>query len=325
VLDVHELPFVEAVKTSSAGYGTPVSMRFGLGTGDVPVFFGMHEATQQVCGGSIEAARMIAENSATRVLQLGGGLHHAMPTRAAGFCVYNDVGMAIQALRSSGMRVAFVDIDVHHSDGVQTMFYDDPEVLTVSLHESGRFLFPGTGFVHESGGPGAVGSAINVPLHPGTDDENYLECFDAIVPDALERFGADVLVIEVGADAHFRDPLAGLSLTTAAYVSLFDRLVNLGETTCSGRLMATLGGGYGFDATLRIWTLLAFRLSETQPPDTLPPDWRESWMSKTGLEISSRLLDEPDDIPPSRYSTVASRNNRDAVAELRKLVDQTRS
>jgi acetoin utilization protein AcuC len=331
ILNVHRLPFLEAVKTASAGYGTPTTMQFGLGTGDVPIFLGMHEATQRVCGGTIGGARLVARRPGVRVLQLGGGLHHAMPGRAAGFCVFNDVAMGILALLDEGLRVAFVDIDVHHSDGVQAVFYNEPNVLTISLHESGRFLFPGTGFVHESGGPDAPGTAINIPLHPGTGDRSYVECFDQVVPEAVRRFGPDVLVVEVGADAHFRDPLAGISLTTWAYGLLIDRLIAIAEDSCSGRFLATLGGGYGFDATVRIWAMLALKLAGQALPDRLPVSWSESWSSRTGLDILPALMDPPDAVPPSEYTARAAEINRQTLEdlrgqeELRGLVGRTRS
>jgi acetoin utilization protein AcuC len=268
ILTVHSLPFVEAVKSASAGHGTIRPGFMGLGTGDVPIFYGMHEATQAVCGGSLEAARLVRHAAGSqRVLQLGGGLHHAMPGHAAGFCVYNDVAMAIRRLLDGGMRVAFLDIDVHHSDGVQEILYDEPGVLTISLHESGRFMFPGTGFENEHGGPEAPRSAINFPLHPGTDDDGYLACFDAVVPRALDEFQPDVLVIEAGADAYVGDPLAHLSLSLSGYRALFDRIIELAEKFAKGRLLVTLGGGYDVDATVAIWSMLAFRMADAPIPD----------------------------------------------------------
>lgn len=323
ILGVHGLPFVEAVKYASAGHGPPLSPQFGLGTTDVPVFLGMHEATQSVCGGSIRAAKLILEERAARVLQLGGGLHHAMRERAAGFCVYNDVAMAIRVLLKGGMRVAFLDIDVHHADGVQQILYNEAGVLTISLHQSGRYLFPGTGFVQERGGPDAPESAINVPLQPGTGDESYVECFDAVVPDAVERFGPDVLVVEVGADAHFRDPLAQIALTTAAYKQLFDRIAEIAEKAAGGRLVVTLGGGYGFDATIRIWTMLALRLSEVQLPEYLPDDWVTEWSKRTGLEIQSELMDPEVSTALLERQTGAAIRNRQTVNELKVLTQDS--
>jgi acetoin utilization protein AcuC len=325
ILVLHALPFVEAVKFASAAHGPPSSLSYGLGTSDVPVFLGMHEATQSVCGGSIEGARQILDQGAQRVLQLSGGLHHAMPGRAAGFCVYNDVALAIQEFVAAGKRVAFVDIDVHHSDGVQEMFYNEPSVLTISLHQSGRTLFPGTGFVHERGGPEAPGSAINVPLEPSTGNESYLECFDAVVPDAVAAFKPDVMVVEVGADAHLRDPLAQLDLTTSAFVGLFERITKIAESSAAGKLLVTLGGGYGFDATMRIWSLLAYRLADTSPPEEFPEEWLTRWRERTRLEIRSDLHDPGDEPSWMQMQAQAARLNRETVEELTRLLGQTQS
>lgn len=322
VLQIHSLPFVEAVKFASTGMGPPMSVHYGLGTGDVPVFFGMHEASLAVCGGTVCASERIASGQSTRVLQLGGGLHHAMPDRAAGFCVYNDVALGIRRLKDSGHRVAFVDIDVHHSDGVQEFFYDDPDVLTVSMHQSGSTLFPGTGFVGELGAPGARGAAVNVPLSPGTDDEGYLAVFDSVVPAVLSDFEPDVIVVEAGADAHFADPLADVDLSTRGYDALFGRLLKLADEHTTGRILFTLGGGYGFDATLRIWTLLAFTTAGEAAPPQIPQDWVEKWTRRSGRSIRRELHDDAQQARGHR-AAAADAENRRTVEELKRQLDRT--
>jgi acetoin utilization protein AcuC len=230
-----------------------------------------------------------------------------MPSAAAGFCVYNDVGVLISDLVASGKRVAYIDVDVHHGDGVQRMFYSDPRVLTVSLHETGRFLFPGTGFVDELGEGEGYGTAVNIPLQPGTRDTSYLESFDAIVPDLVNRFGPDLIVLEAGSDAHALDPLADLALTTKGYRVLFDRITKLSDVLCDGRVVATLGGGYYFDATLRIWTILACALAGVDPPAKMPAGWLERWQPAA----SGSLREDLDDT-----FTVESRTSTDAAAEI---------
>ncbi|TDI68780.1 MAG: acetoin utilization protein AcuC [Bacteroidetes bacterium] len=277
LLRVHDNEFVEAVANASSNLTVPYAGFMGLATGDVPTFKGMHDASKVVCGGSLLAADMVASGHQKRVLQLGGGLHHAMSDRASGFCVYNDLAVMISGLRAKGFRVAYIDIDVHHGDGVQAIFYGDPEVLTVSLHESGEHLFPGTGFVDEIGKGDAKGMSVNVPLVPETTDESYLECFEAVVPDVLVRFEPDVLVVQAGADAHNMDPLAHLCLSTHAYEKLFDRLIALAESITGGRIVCTLGGGYAFDSTLRIWSMLAYKLAGEDLPENLPQAWLERW------------------------------------------------
>ncbi|MCH8123070.1 MAG: acetoin utilization protein AcuC [Bacteroidetes bacterium] len=277
LLRVHDGEFVEAVINASSNLTVPYAGFMGLATGDVPTFKGMHDASKVVCGGSLLAGELAVSGRQKRVLQLGGGLHHAMSDRASGFCVYNDLAVMISGLRAKGCRVAYVDIDVHHGDGVQAIFYTDPDVLTVSLHESGQYLFPGTGFVDEIGEGEAEGLSVNVPLFPGTTDDSYLECFEAVVPEVLAQFEPDILVVQSGADAHVMDPLAHLCLSTHAYDKIFDRLIELAESITGGCIVCTLGGGYAFDSTLRIWSMLAHKLAGEDLPENLPHAWLKRW------------------------------------------------
>lgn len=310
VLTVHAEALVEQVQTASTGTPNPDAKQYGLTTADVPVFPDMDAATRGLVGGTLQGARLITEGSATRVLQLGGGLHHAQRTLASGFCVYNDLSVAIQHLREEGYRVAYLDIDVHHGDGVQWIHYDDPEVLTLSLHESGRYLFPGTGGVQELGDDGAEGSALNVPLEPFTEDDSYLEAFERVVPYALQQFQPDVLVAQCGADAHVSDPLADLMLTTAAYEQLFEQMMAWAETHTDGRLLCTLGGGYRFDATARIWALLYLMMTEQDLPETLPADWRTRWEDRLEESISETLHDAPQEFDVPRRARIEQQNRR---------------
>jgi acetoin utilization protein AcuC len=242
-----------------------------------------------------------------------------MRDRAAGFCVYNDNAVMIKQLRARGLRVAYLDVDVHHGDGVQALFYDDPGVLTVSLHESGAYLFPGTGMIVEMGGEQARGTALNVPLHPGTGDASYLECFDAVVPEAVRRFEPDVLVLEAGADAHAIDPLAHLSLTTHGFSAVFDRIIRLADETAGGRLVAVLGGGYAFDSTIRTWSILACMLADTVVPEVIPPAWRSAWADRLLQPAWDRWHDvqRPGD---SDLTEAAEETNRETVGALKELL-----
>jgi acetoin utilization protein AcuC len=264
---VHTLEYIEAVRTQAEGYG--------LRTPDNPVFPGMHEASALVCGATVAAAEAVWHGTATRAVNVSGGLHHAMPDRASGFCVYNDPAVAIARLLDLGAsRVAYVDIDVHHGDGVQEVFYRDPRVLTVSLHETPLALFPGTGYATETGGPGAEGYAVNVPLPPGTADSGWLRAFHAVVPSVLRAYQPEILFTQCGADTHRLDPLADLRLTVdgqrAAYLALRD----LAGELCDGRWIATGGGGYALvEAVPRAWThLLAIVTGEPIDPATPTPD-----------------------------------------------------
>jgi acetoin utilization protein AcuC len=267
----------------------------GLGTEDNPVFAHMHEASALVAGASVEAARRVWTGQAPRAVNIGGGLHHAMPSNASGFCIYNDVALAIRWLLDNGaQRVAYVDVDAHHGDGVQTMFYDDPRVLTISIHEGPQTLFPGTGFATETGGEGAEGSAVNMPLPPGTSDAGWLRAFHAIVPPLVREFKPDVLVTQHGCDSHMDDPLTNLMLSVdgqrASYVALRD----LAEEVCGGKWVATGGGGYAvMDVVPRAWShLLAIVAGSPFDPSALTPhDWRAHIERLRGLPAPQKMTD----------------------------------
>jgi len=271
---VHDPDYIAVVKAASTGRRVAL---MGLGTTDNPTFAGMHEASALIAGATRRAAEAVWRGEAGRAVSISGGLHHAMPGRASGFCVYNDPAVAIKRVLELGAeRVAYVDIDVHHGDGVQEIFYDDPRVLTISLHESPRTLFPGTGFPDETGGPGAPGSAVNVALPPGTDDALWLRAFHAVVPGVLRAFSPQLLFTQCGADTYRHDPLANLWLTVdgqrAAYLALRD----LAEEVAGGRWVASGGGGYALvECVPRAWThLLAVLTGEPLDPTLpIPQDW----------------------------------------------------
>lgn len=306
ILAIHSESYVEQVEAASTGCPLPDASDYGLETMDVPTFQGMDEAARYLVGGTLHAARMVADGSARRVLQLGGGLHHAQHALASGFCVYNDLSAAIRHFEARGLRVAYIDIDVHHGDGVQWLHYDDHTVLNINFHESGRYLFPGTGMIHEIGEGAGKGLKLNVPLEPGTGDDSYLEEFERVVPHALAWFGPDVLLIQAGADAHERDPLAHLRLSTHAYVSLFERLIQLADEYTEGRAVFTLGGGYDFDATTRVWAIL-YHLLQGQPlPGRLPQDWLARWEDRLQTTLTPTLHD-PESTTSSDLVTAQNR------------------
>jgi len=307
---VHSEAFVAKVEAASDGRPPPQAWDYGINTGDVPVFADMDAATRGLVGGTLHGARLIADEEATRVLQLGGGLHHAHAGRASGFCVYNDLSVAIDLLREQGLRVAYVDIDVHHGDGVQFLHYDDPGVLTISLHESGRYLFPGSGGVEEIGEGAGRGTALNVPLLPHTESESYRAAFDRVVPHALTHFGPDVIVAQCGADAHFKDPLADLLLTSQAYEALFRQLLDLADRHTGGRLLCTLGGGYHLDAVARIWTLLALVVQNIDLPTSIPDDWRDRWEPQIGEDLSPSLHDPERSFDVKRRAAIEEENQK---------------
>src|SRR5438034_8615901 len=209
---LHTPEYLDTLRAVSAGDWVPHAARYGLGPGDNPIFPGLWEAAQLAAGGSLVAARLVAEGEADRAFHFAGGLHHAMPDRASGFCYVNDAVLAILHLRACGLRVAYVDIDAHHGDGVQNAFYTDPNVLTISTHERGDRLFPGTGFVDEMGEGAGRGFSVNLPLDVLTDSSIYLPAFEAVVPRLLTAFKPDVIVMQLGIDSHRTDPLTHLAL-----------------------------------------------------------------------------------------------------------------
>jgi acetoin utilization protein AcuC len=271
ILRVHSEPYVDAVKLAGRGKRGPW-WEFGFGPGDNPIFASMHEASARVAGASITGAEAILSGRAEHVFNPSGGLHHAMPDRASGFCIYDDPAVAIAWLQDQGVgRIAYVDVDAHHGDGVQEIFYDNPTVLTVSIHQSGRTLFPGTGEVDEIGGPGAEGYSVNIPLPPLTGDELWLRAFEQVVPPILDAFRPEVLVTQLGCDTHCTDPLTNLMLTTGAYFDTARLLHDLAHSTAGGKWLATGGGGYQWAKVVpRAWSIYFAEMAEFHLPDELP-------------------------------------------------------
>jgi acetoin utilization protein AcuC len=255
LLTVHDAAYLDAVRRASED---PAFEGFGLGTSDDPVFPGMYDASALVAGGSAQAAQRLWSGEVEHAVNIAGGLHHAMRGYASGFCIFNDVVLGIRTMLAAGaQRVAYVDIDVHHGDGVQAAFYDDPRVLTISLHQDPRTLFPGTGLPSEVGVGEAEGTSVNVALPPGTDDEGWLRAFRAIVPGAVRAFRPDVLVTQCGCDTHHEDPLANLELTVDGQRTAIAELHRLAHEVAGGKWLAFGGGGYGLVRCVpRTWTHL---------------------------------------------------------------------
>jgi len=266
----HEPEYLEVLRAADSGAQPPRGSAFGLGAGDNPVFPGVWEAARLVAAGSLLAADLIARGEADRVFHFAGGLHHALRERASGFCYVNDAVLAILRLRERGLRVAYVDIDAHHGDGVQYAFYGDPHVLTISTHERGERLFPGTGFVHELGEGDAAGFSVNLPLEAYTDTQVYLPAFEAVVPPLLARFKPDVIVAQLGIDSHRTDPLTHLALDIQGFAKAFARIVSLAP-----RLIALGGGGYDIRNVARGWTAAWAVLNGVELPAGLPEAFAE--------------------------------------------------
>lgn len=291
---VHRQDYIEAVRRVSAD---PASAdgSYGLGTVDDPAFAGMHEASALIAGQSVAAAESVWRGEVLHAVNFSGGLHHAMPGAASGFCVYNDAALAIARLLEMGAeRVAYVDVDVHHGDGVQAAFWDDPRVLTISLHEHPRTLFPQTGWPEESGGDRAPGGAVNVALPAGTGDAGWLRAYHAVVPELLAAFRPQVLVTQHGTDTHVEDPLAHLAVTVDAQRAVAESCHDLAHEHADGRWLALGGGGYAVvDVVPRTWThLVAIAAGRPVAPEAeVPEEWRHEVYRRTRQSAPWRMTD----------------------------------
>ncbi|HZI96148.1 MAG TPA: acetoin utilization protein AcuC [Actinomycetales bacterium] len=294
---VHDPDYVAAVRRVSDD-PTLTDLARGLGTDDDPVFAGMHEASARVATGSVECAEQVWRGEVAHGVNFCGGLHHAMPDRASGFCVYNDIALGIRRLLDLGARkVVYIDIDVHHGDGPQAIFWDDPRVLTISLHESGRMLFPGTGFPDELGGPHAIGSAANVALPPGTGDAGWLRAVHSVVPQLVRAFEPEVVVSQHGCDTHFLDPLAHMAVTIDAQRTAAAMIHALAHEVCDGRWVALGGGGYEVvDVVPRSWAhLVGIAVHAPVDPTTaVPEEWAAYVRSAFGRSAPGRMTDGRD-------------------------------
>lgn len=277
LLRVHTPEYLAAVKLEEP------DLAFGLGSDDTPVFAGIYNSSRLLAGASIDAARRIAAEDCS-AFNIGGGLHHALPTVASGFCVFDDPALAIQVLREHFDRVLYIDIDAHHGDGVQQIFYCDPHVLTISMHESGLYLFPGTGFIEEIGSGEGKGYSVNIPLPMYSGDDQYRQAFDLIVPPLFEWFRPQVVVAQMGIDAHYSDPLTSLNLTLNGYTYLVHRIIDLAGKHSESRLLTMGGGGYNMEVVPTAWTSILHIMRGEPLPEYLPPYWVELFMNLTGHE-----------------------------------------
>jgi acetoin utilization protein AcuC len=297
LLTVHSYPYVQAVQQGQAiarGERPSADLTlYGLGTTDDPLFPQMHDAATLYTGATIQGMQALLDDAADHAYCPAGGQHHAHRSRASGFCIYNDSAAAITLALQAERRVAYLDLDAHHGDGVQETFYADPRALTVSIHESGRYLFPGTGDASETGTGAGKGACVNIPLQPGAGNAEILRAFEQVAAPAIEAFAPDLLVTQIGADAHHADPLTDLDATLPLYPRLAARLHELVHSSCCGRWLIVGGGGYDpFDVTPRAWaafvgTVLGHVASEV----ALPQAWLEASRAAGGRP-PQRLLDD---------------------------------
>ena len=289
ILLFHENDYVRLVEEySKKGSGL-------LDAGDTPAFKGCYEATSLVVGASIVAADEVLSGRLSHAFNPSGGLHHAHPERASGFCIFNDPAVVIAHLKSKYdlQRIVYLDIDAHHGDGVMYGYYDDPAVLDIDVHENGRVLFPGTGFPDEIGKGKARGLKLNIPLPPSTGDEAYLEAFRQIVPDALGKFKPEIILVQCGADGHLDDRLAHLRLTTRVYAEVVSQMHDLAHELCNGRLVLFGGGGYTLANVPRVWTVAFSTLAGLKPSDEIPSDWSKEFQNAAQEDPPAKLYDKP--------------------------------
>ncbi len=312
---IHSKDYVEMVRNVSDGKSKQGAFLFGLGSGDNPIFEDMYYASAVHTGAVIHATDIVMDGQVNHAFTPAGGLHHASRSRASGFCVFNDPAIAIKKLLVEGKvkRAAYVDIDAHHGDGVQALFYDSPEVLTISLHESGRYLFPGTGFENEVGTGDGKGFSVNVPLPTYTRDSSYIFAFKEIVPPLLESFKPDLILTQLGVDAHHSDPLTHLMIGTGTYERIAGIIHDLAHEICDGKWVGVGGGGYDPVVVPRIWTLIFAQMSGIELPDEVPDSWKSLCKKMAGEVPSDKLQDELEE-------TEIPKDVRDLVKDVKKSV-----
>jgi acetoin utilization protein AcuC len=292
----HAQEYIEVVRRFSVDPYGPTEA--GIGISDNPAFAGMHEASAAVAGGSMRAMEAILAGEVEHAFHPGGGLHHAMRDRAWGFCIYNDPALAIARARQDGLRVMYIDLDVHHGDGVQALFWNDPGVLTFSIHESGRYLFPGTGDADEVGEGAAAGTALNMPLPPYTGEDAWFPIVESYVPSLAAAFGPDLIVSQHGADSHAWDPLAHLNVTTTAHGKAARLVDAVAHRHGGGRWLATGGGGYdAYRVVPRTWALTWLAGAHTEMPSSTASAWRERWADEAARYGQAPLPEQFDDRP----------------------------
>jgi len=288
ILSLHQVDYVEAVKSLSRGEKRYDPGRFNFSAdGDNPIFEGMYEAAALSTGASIVAAEIAGGRRANVAFNISGGLHHAAAGNASGFCVFNDPVIAIHCLLNMGLKVTYVDIDAHHGDGVQNAFYDTDRVLTISLHESGEFLFPGSGFVHEMGEGAGRGFSVNLPLYPHTEDDTYLWAFREVVCPLVAAFKPDVLVTQLGIDSYYNDPLTHLKLSSKGFGEAVKEFARMDLPW-----VAMGGGGYDVSAVARCWTLAYGIMLEREWPDEIPESFQEKYGLKKLRDAGAPMIQE---------------------------------
>jgi acetoin utilization protein AcuC len=327
---IHDVSYIQAVKQAGNGKLAPeIAENYGLGTEDTPIFPGMHEASSFLVGGTLTAVDHVMTGKAKHALHLGGGLHHGFRGKASGFCIYNDSSVAIKYLQEKyNARVLYVDTDAHHGDGVQWSFYDDPSVCTFSIHETGRYLFPGTGNITERGHGKGYGYSFNIPLDAFTEDESWLHSYETSLREIAAFFKPDVILTQNGADAHYYDPLTHLSSSMKIYREIPKLAHEIAHTYCDGRWIAVGGGGYDIWRVVpRAWSHIWLEMTENlNCSGSLPVDWVEEWQKLAPVTLPKTWEDPVDLYPPiPRKSEITEKNSQTVERALYPIRNQSKS
>ena len=315
---VHTDDYIQAVKLAGAGkLPAEEGESYGLGTEDTPVFAGMHEAASLLVGGTLTAADWVMSGQALHAANLGGGLHHGFRGRASGFCIYNDSAVAIQYIQKKySARVLYIDTDAHHGDGVQFTFYDNPDVCTLSIHETGRYLFPGTGQIQEKGSGKGYGYSFNIPLDAFTEDDSFLEAYRTAASEVAAYFEPDVIISQNGADAHYYDPLTHLSATINIYEEIPRLAHTLAHQYCGGKWIAVGGGGYDIWRVVpRAWARIWLEMKGIDPGREIPPEWIAKWQKQCPVALPSSWSDPADLYPPIPRKPEITEKNAQTVSK----------
>jgi len=315
LLLAHDEKFIEVVKKAGKGeISAQVGEVFGIGTEDTPFFQNMHEASAMLVGGTLTAVDEVMSGRSKYALNLGGGLHHGFRGRASGFCVYNDSSVAIKYLQEKyGARVLYIDTDAHHGDGVQWSFYDDPDVCTLSIHETGRYLFPGTGNITERGNGAGYGTSFNFPIDAFTEDESFLDTYKTAIAEVAEFFKPDVILTQNGADAHYFDPLTHLYGSMNIFQEIPRIAREIAEQYCEGRWIAVGGGGYDIWRVVpRAWAHIWLAMKgDAAPTGPLPASWLEAWQDESPIPLI-RTWEDPSPLykPVPRKAEITDKNEQ---------------
>lgn len=311
----HDAAYIDIVKR--AGHGELRNGEgevYGIGTEDTPIFKNMHEASAMFVGGTLTACDYVMQGKANHALNLGGGLHHGFHGKASGFCIYNDSTVAIKYMQKKyDARILYIDTDAHHGDGVQWSFYDDPNVCTLSIHETGRYLFPGTGAVTERGNGEGYGTSFNIPLDAFTEDGSFLEVYETAIREVIAHFKPDVILTQNGADAHYFDPLTHLYSTIKTYEVIPKIAHELAHEFCEGRWIAVGGGGYDIWRVVpRAWSMVWLAMTNQQvPTGAIPQEWLDNWQKEAPVTLIP-TWEDPEDLYESipRKEEITEKNQQ---------------